>query len=324
MGDPDGFIQKRDAMRELRPLAADRFNAVNIAVVAGLWAAGTMNEDPALWFAAAKRLLVQVLAINFGTAIPFQVMARAGGKLIQSSASAPREHVLEEVLQTVFGFGLVLAPLLAWPVANAHLGRPSPVVSTLADCFPPPVSSWPTPLLGVLYAVMMAVAWMGIDAYNYWKHRLFHSHLLWSWHKHHHSHRNPSALAGYAISPVYGLATFWPIALLALPWSTITIGGWPVGLHQQAWAGVVGFYMLLNHYLHCGYVIEWFEAPLAPLGIMTSKWHNTHHNRGRRGWHQGDQTFGEVTVWWDRWMGTCPHGEWDGVVVKTHCQPKVQ
>ena len=39
---------------------------------------------------------------------------------------------------------------------------------------------------------------------------------------------------------------------------------------------------------------------------MTSAWHNTHHSRGRKGFHQLDQTFGEMTVWWDLWMGTYP------------------
>ena len=95
------------------------------------------------------------------------------------------------------------------------------------------------------------------DAYNYWKHRLFHTSLLWPWHKYHHSHRNPSALAGYAISPVFGLATFWPIALGAVP---------EVNYYTPMYLGFVGFYLLLNHYLHCGYVILWLEAAAGAAG----------------------------------------------------------
>ena len=53
------------------------------------------------------------------------------------------------------------------------------------------------------------------------------------------------------------------------------------------------FYVVLNAYLHCGYVVWWVEAVLAPCGVLTSNWHNTHHNRGRRGFYAKDQTFSE-------------------------------
>lgn len=96
---------------------------------------------------------------------------------------------------------------------------------------------------------------------------------------------------------MYGLATFWPLIIFATP--SLPMYG-PVNV------GVVVFYLLLNHYLHCGYVIPALEAVLAPCYVMTSAWHNTHHNRGRRGFFAKDQTFSEMLTVWDILMGTYP------------------
>lgn len=286
-----------DAMADLKPLAFDVVNLVNFLVVAALWLAGAWHEAPSLWLWHALILVPKILAIHFGTALAFQAIAKRGGTLIQTHKQAPKEFVLDEVLQTLIGFGLVVAPLHAWASTNLSLGRPTAYNSDLTACVPPFAASWQPWQQMIVYGCSLLFGAILADAYNYWKHRLFHTALLWPWHKYHHSHRNPSALAGYAISPVFGLATFWPIALGAIP---------SVNYYTPMYLGFVGFYAMLNHYLHCGYVLPWLEAPLAPLGIMTSAWHNTHHSRGRRGFYQTDQTFGEMTVWWDVWMGTHP------------------
>lgn len=286
-----------DAMLDLRPLAFDGVNAVNFIVLACLWGVGAWHESPSLWYYHALLLVPKICGSHFATALAFQQLAKRTGTLIQTHKHAPREFVREEIVQTVIGFGLVVAPLQAWASTNLALGRPTAYNDVLALCVPPFARSWSHWQQVLVYAVSLLAGAILADAYNYWKHRLFHTSLLWPWHKYHHSHRNPSALAGYAISPVFGLATFWPIALGAVP---------EVNYYTPMYLGFVGFYLLLNHYLHCGYVILWLEAPLAPLGIMTSAWHNTHHSRGRKGFHQLDQTFGEMTVWWDLWMGTYP------------------
>ena len=74
---------------------------------------------------------------------------------------------------------------------------------------------------------------------------------LWAFHKTHHSHHNPSALAGYAISPMYGFATFLPVYLFVFPW---------LGLYPAIHWPVLVFYFLLNHYLHCGYIVPMIEV----------------------------------------------------------------
>ena len=290
-----------DAMADLRPLALDGCNAVNGAVVLVLWAAGALHDQPRLWWATAATLVCQICAAHFSTALAFQWLARRCGARIQAAtASAPREHVAAEVLQTVLGFGLVLAPLLATAATNSSLGRPTALTWDLRSAMPGFAVDWPAPLQAALYGGAVVVGAALADAYNYWKHRAFHHELLWPLHKHHHAHRNPSALTGYAISPAYSLATFWPLLLTAWPAMRFWV---------PMYAPFLAFYLLLNHYLHCGYILEALEGPLAPLCIMTSAWHNTHHERGRRGWDAKDQTFGEMTTLWDHWMGTHPHAD---------------
>merc|ERR1712166_10522 len=283
-----------DAFLELRPLHADISNAFNLVVLAALWSTGALHDHPALWLQHACRLLFLVLTVHFASALAFQGFASRCGTQIQTSPSAQKEHVMAELFQTVLGFGGVLAPLLAWAAVNAELGRPTAWKSDIDECIPGP---WSYGAKVCVYSIGVGVGAFLADTYNYWKHRVFHTHLLWPFHRHHHAHRNPSALTGYAISPVYSIATFWPLGLSAFP---------EISFFVPIYGAFTGFYFLLNHYLHCGYVIWWLELPLAPLGIMTSNWHNTHHNRGRRGFNEKDQTFGEMTTRWDVWMYTYP------------------
>merc|ERR1712146_640596 len=97
-----------------------------------------------------------------------------------------------------------------------------------------------------MYIIKMVAGLLVADAYNYWKHRAFHHKALWAFHKVHHFLHNPSALAGYAISPMYGFATFLPVYLFVLP---------ELGLYLPVQWPALLFYFLLNHYLHCGYAV---------------------------------------------------------------------
>lgn len=57
-------------------------------------------------------------------------------------------------------------------------------------------------------------------------------------------------MAGFAISPVFGFATFVPVYAFCFP---------VVGLYMPLHWPFIAFYMLLNYYLHCGYTIEILE-----------------------------------------------------------------
>jgi sterol desaturase/sphingolipid hydroxylase (fatty acid hydroxylase superfamily) len=260
---------------------------INMSIVVVLFLSGMLHPDPTLWYKCYFECFFGATAFLLGTAVVFQGVARLG-TLIQSSPSAQPTRSLDEIKDTLRGFSSVVSGLLAWPMARAAVGLPTAMRPSLSDCVP----TWPEQSYYTMLALYWAKAILGIlaaDVYNYWKHRLFHTQALWNFHRSHHSHHNPSALAGYAISPAFGLATFWPLVLFGMP---------ELGLYGPIHGPILLFYLLLNHYLHCGYVLEPLEKVttatihtyyllifqiLAPLYIMSSRWHNVHHEKGRMG-----------------------------------------
>lgn len=197
-----------DAIKELRPLSADFANFVNVLLLAALWGWGLTSDDPQQWYRICCWQVVKVLGLHFSTAAFFQCIACGLGEKIQTSEAAPKEDYLQEVVQTFVGFGLVLAPLLTWAAVREEDGLPTAWKSSLVECTYPFARSWPWVAQVALYLVQVIIGLLLADAYNYWKHRAFHLELLWPWHRYHHSHRNPSAFSGYAVSPMYGFATF--------------------------------------------------------------------------------------------------------------------
>lgn len=266
---------------------------INYGIVLGLASGGFFHETPRVWYECATKAFIFITFGCFFTQLAFQVVASRVGRLIQTSDKAQPEHVLSEVRDTVLGTGIVVGCLAAWPMARYRNGHPIALRDSLEECGV--YNSVPLYLLKAVVGLLFA------DFYNYWKHRAFHHKLLWPFHKIHHAHHNPSALAGYAVSPAYGLATFFPVVLFSYP---------ELGLYLPVHWPLLLFYLLLNHYLHCGYVIEPLERVLAPFGVMTSAWHNVHHEKGRVGFNYKAQTFGEMFTFWDLAMGTYPQGHY--------------
>ena len=133
-------------------------------------------------------------------------------------------------------------------------------------------------ILGALFA----------DTYTYWKHRSLHCGALFVFHKDHHTFLNPSTFAGFALHPVEGLATFWPIWLFSIP---------QLNLWAPLYAGFLIGFGFLNLYLHCGQDVAWLDNILAYVWLNTSRWHNLHHERTVK-------HFGEVSYFWDLYCGT--------------------
>lgn len=258
---------------------------------------------------------VFTMVATVGTAGIFQVFVQALAKvglaeLVQTSPTAQPTLYWKELSDTVVGFGVVVGAMMAWPVANYNLGLETALRDNLDDCVPElPFFQRGTPAYEyaqiAYYIVKMVGGLLVADAYNYWKHRFFHHKALWAFHKVHHSHHNPSAFGGYAVSPAFGFATFWPVYLFVFP---------ELGLYPPLHWPVLLFYLGLNHYLHCGYVVPAIEMILSPFFIMTSKWHNVHHEKGRVGFDYKPQTFGEMFSIWDIYCGTYPQGhyQWSG------------
>lgn len=171
----------------------------------------------------------------------------------------------------------VAAGLLAWPLWRAWTGRPIGLEWSLSAA-----GGLPLVLLQNVFGVL------ALDAWLYWKHRLLHTRLLFAFHRGHHQHRDPTALASFAVGPVEALLTFWPLLLVAHPKAT-HYG--PLYL-----ALVVGF-VGLNFYLHCGLRVGLLERVLAPFRLNTSVFHNRHHANA-------EVNFGEAFTLWDRWRRT--------------------
>jgi len=179
---------------------------------------------------------------------------------------------LREAADTALA-ALVAACFLAWPLWRSWTGRPIGLVWSLDQA-----GGLPMVFLQNIAGVLVLDAWL------YWKHRLLHTRLLFPFHRAHHTYRDPSALAGFAVGPVESVLTFWPLCLVAVPQAT----------HYAPiyFTLVVGF-IALNYYLHCGVRVTLLETLLPPFLLNTSAFHNVHHSHA-------SVNFGEAMTLWDR------------------------
>ena len=112
-----------------------------------------------------------------------------------------------------------------------------------------------------------------LDFILFWKHYLLHTPTLFYFHSNHHSFGNPTAFASFAVSPVETLFTFGPVLFDLLPIANEIKLYWPYH------AGIIGFFTVLNIYLHCGYTFDWVEKTLPMIFLNTSAYHNVHHEK---------------------------------------------
>lgn len=168
----------------------------------------------------------------------------------------------------------VVAFMVAWPMGMSRAGLPTGLVWTVEE-------------MGLPWWLVVLEMYLGIvvvDAWTYWKHRLLHTRLLFPFHKHHHTFRDPTPFASFAVGPVETVLTFWPLLLICFP----------VAKHFAPlyFTAIVGF-VLLNLYLHCGVTFSALERILPKLWLNTSAWHNVHHS-------DANTHFGEVSNFWDK------------------------
>jgi lathosterol oxidase len=203
----------------------------------------------------------------------FQLWADEHGDRIQG----PRRgngKVVAEAFETARAM-YVIATLAAWPITMIRTGQPTGLVWTLEEAG------------GSLFLVLAQFAFgvVVIDAWTYWKHRLLHTRRFFVFHKAHHTFRDPTTFAGFAVGPVETVLTFAPLLALCVPWATH---------YAPVYFALIGSFVVLNLYLHCGVTTPWAERWLARVGLNSSAWHNLHH--AKVGVH-----FGEVSPLWD-WL----------------------
>ncbi len=231
-------------------------------------------ESPATWYAALAVAFVALAGGVLGGAALVTAYSERQADRIHGPRKKPAP-MRAEAMETARAM-FVAATLAAWPITQWWLGHPTGMVRDLAAVGLSPWAVIAQTLLGVVI----------IDAWLYWKHRLLHTPALHRFHAGHHAFPDPTAFAGFAgfaVAPVEALLTFWPIVILCIPQATHWL---------PLYVLLVGGFIGLNFYLHCGIEIRALEAVLPKLGLNSSAFHNKHHSHFR-------VNYGEASFVWD-------------------------
>jgi len=232
---------------------------------------GQFHPVPRLYYSSLWRtflaIIVPLMTICF---FCYKFSERFGDRIQGQRRSNP--PVFREALATSRAMWVV-ATMSAWPIGMYRAGIPTGFTWTLEEMG---LTWW-------MVALQMYFGIIVIDALQYWKHRLLHTKLFYPFHKHHHSYRDPTPFAGFAVGPIETVLTFWPLLTLCFPKAKHFI---PIYV-----SAVVGF-VLLNFYLHCGVTFSALEMLLPRIGLNSSAWHTYHHS-------DVIVNFGEVSYIWD-------------------------
>jgi sterol desaturase/sphingolipid hydroxylase (fatty acid hydroxylase superfamily) len=265
---------------------------VALAGGVGSWGAAGLAAK-ALWLRCFATLFCFMSAfILTGSCLVIVACGLCGRK--QQQAPPPTPPHWREMLDSVKAMW-TFAALAAWPYYRYCLDpRSTAIVWTLEEAQP-----WAKDLPWArdrnvqvaLYVAQLVALTLVVDFYSYVKHKSMHSRALFQFHAMHHTYRDPSAFASFAVHPVESFLTFVPVLGMlstAMPVWAHAYAVWTLG-----WA-------LLNLYLHCGHELEPVEALLAPLFINTSGFHNSHHELM---W----TNYGELLYIWDLILDTGFH-----------------
>lgn len=233
---------------------------------------GLLNPSPILYYkwAIITFFILCVLIFSFATLVYF--FSKNFGNKIQKNRTSPPKILLE-----AFGTGraiFVVAFLAAWPISLSKLGYTTGWVWTIEE----------TGLTWWMVLLQMYLGIVLVDAWTYWKHRLLHTKLMYPFHMHHHTFKDPTPFASFAVGPVETLLTFWPLLLSCLPGARHF-----APLHYTA----ITSFVFLNFYLHSGVTFKFLEKILPSMILNSSAWHNIHHS-------DLVVNFGEVSYFWDK------------------------
>jgi Delta7-sterol 5-desaturase len=252
--------------------STDGTRRIDLAVAVSLTASGLCcPQGPFIFYRALVTAFVGIAGSVLASAALVTFFSERSSERIQGPRRKPALMAREAQVTALAAW--IASSLLAWPLARLWSGEPTGLVWDLEQAGG-----------GALIFGQTLASLFVLDAWLYWKHRLLHTRLLFRFHREHHTFRDPTAFAGFAVGPVESLLTFWPIVLMAIP-EAIHYGPLYLSL-------VIGF-VALNLYLHCGVTVRLFEAVLPPLFFNTSAFHNRHHANA-------EVNFGEAFTIWDR------------------------
>lgn len=241
-------------------------------IVALFFFSGFLHPSVSTYYDSLWRIFLLICIPLFSLIFLFYRFSEKWGNRIQGT-----RNKIPPIAEEAFGTAramFVVSCMAAWPVGLYRAGFPTGLAWTLEEMG----LSWWMVILQMYAGIML------IDAMTYWKHRLLHTRLFFPFHKHHHTFRDPTPFASFAVGPMETLLTFWPLLLICFP----------VAKHFAPlyFTAIVGF-VLLNLYLHCGVTFLWLEKALPKIGLNSSAWHNVHHS-------DVNANFGEVSFIWDR------------------------
>jgi sterol desaturase/sphingolipid hydroxylase (fatty acid hydroxylase superfamily) len=246
---------------------------IDRCVLVGVVALGLLvSHTPWVWLTSFAGAFAALATSILALAWLVTRWAEARTPRIQGPRRKP-PMIREEAIITLQAMW-VMAGLIAWPITAARLGVATGFTWSLEG------TGWSIP--GAIAVNVAGV--FAVDAWTYWKHRALHTKALFGFHRGHHTFRDPTAFASFAVGPFEALWTFLPVLIVLHP----------AALHWgPAYVTLVGGFVLLNMYLHCGVEVRWLEASVPRLLLNTSAFHNVHHSHVTA-------NYGEVAYLWDR------------------------
>ena len=265
-------------------------NIASMLICGGLVAAGVFGAaDARLWLACFARLFAGLAALTLGGAAVVAAACRLCGRKLQPEGRTT-PPILVEALDSLRAMW-VFAALAAWPAAAWASGARTGLVFSLAEAMP----GWGPRAALAGYLVQLVALTLLVDVYSHFKHKAMHTTLLFEFHKTHHTFRDPSPFAAFAVHPVEAFLTFVPVL-------GILRHELPVWAHAYAVWTITWFFINLcanceqrcscrclpahppppppphpSRYLHSGYEIDLLERIMGPLWINSSAYHNHHH-----------------------------------------------
>lgn len=241
-------------------------------IVVLFFLSGILNPTPSVYYNALWQIFLIITIPLFTLCFVFYRFSESYGNRIQGT-----RNKIPPIAKEAFGTAramFVVSCMAAHPVALYREGFPTGMAWTLEEMG----LTWWQAILQMYLGIVL------IDAMTYWKHRLLHTRTFFPFHKHHHTFRDPTPFAGFAVGPMETLLTFWPLLLICFPEAK--------HFAPLYFTAITGF-VLLNLYLHCGVTFKVLENVLPKIGLNSSAWHNIHHS-------DVNANFGEVSSIWDK------------------------
>lgn len=245
---------------------------IDNAVVLLVLLSGLLHPQPTIFYRSAAEVFTVIIIPLFTLSFVIYRFSEQYGNRIQGDRKK-----MPPIAKEAFGSAraaFIVSLMAAWPIGLSRAGYDTGLVWTLEE-------------MGLSWWMVILQMYMGIvlvDAWSYWKHRLLHTKLFFPFHKHHHSFRDPTPFAGFAVGPIETILTFWPLLLICIP---------EAKHFAPLYFTAIGGFVLLNLYLHCGVTFDIMEKLLPRMLLNSSAWHNVHHS-------DVNANFGEVSFIWDR------------------------